>query len=67
MMIVCSMTRKNFPWHQIPLSKNVFVELEAGHAFDRAFFTAEEYTTNPDHPVDIGNSYYGKMMLRLLF
>lgn len=59
--------KKVFIGAKSPLSKNISAELEAGHAFDRAFFIDEEYTTNPDHPVDIGNAYYGKITLRFLF
>lgn len=59
--------KKIFVGVKSPLSKNIFAELEAGHAFDRAFFVAENYTTRPDNPVDIGNAYYGKIVLRLFF
>lgn len=59
--------KKLFVGIKSPLSKNVMAELEAGHAFDRAFFMAENYRNKPDNPVNIGNAYYGKVVLRLFF
>lgn len=58
--------KKIFLGVKSPLSKSVFAELEMGHAFDRAFFVDENYTTNPDTSVEIGNAYYGKVSLRFL-
>ncbi|WP_374079846.1 hypothetical protein [Bdellovibrio bacteriovorus] len=58
--------KKVFLGVKSPLSKSVFAELEMGHAFDRAFFVDENYTTNPDNPVEIGNAFYGKVSLRFL-
>jgi len=59
--------KKVFVGIKSPLSKNVFAELEAGHAFDRAFFIAENYTLDPDNPVEVGNAFYGKLTLRLFY
>ncbi|NUN07358.1 MAG: hypothetical protein HUU57_16560, partial [Bdellovibrio sp.] len=59
--------KKIFIGAKSPLSKSIFADLELGHAFDRAFFTAENYKTNPDNPVDIGNAYYGKLSLNFIF
>lgn len=50
-----------------PLSKSIFADLEAGHAFDRAVFSAENYKFNPENPVDIGNAYYAKITMRFIF
>lgn len=50
-----------------PLSKSIFAELEAGHSFDRAFFTAENYKFKPDNPLNIGNAYYAKITMRFIF
>nr|WP_295902724.1 hypothetical protein [uncultured Bdellovibrio sp.] len=58
--------KKVFLGIKSPLSKSVFAELEAGHAFDRAFFVDENYTTDPKNPVDIGNAFYGKVTLRFI-
>lgn len=58
--------KKIFIGIKSPLSKTVFAELETGHAFDRSFFIDKNYTTNPDHPVKIGNAIYGKVSLRFL-
>lgn len=59
--------KKMFVGIKSPLSKSIFAELEAGHAFDRSLFIAENYKINPDNPVDIGNAFYGKLSLRFLF
>lgn len=59
--------KKIFLGLKTPLSKNVFAEIEAGHAFDRSFFISENYTTNPEAPVDIGNAYYGKLSVKMFF
>lgn len=59
--------KKIFIGAKSPLSKSIFADLELGHAFDRAFFIAENYKTSPDNPVDIGNAYYGKLSLNFIF
>lgn len=59
--------KKIFIGAKSPLSKNIFAELEVGHAFDRTFFVAEEYAIDPENPFLIGNAYYGKVSLRLFF
>ncbi|MEN0059617.1 MAG: hypothetical protein AAGB31_12330 [Bdellovibrio sp.] len=59
--------KKIFVGIKSPLSQTVFAELELGHAFDRAFFIDENYTTNPDNPLELGNAYYAKLSLRARF
>jgi hypothetical protein len=59
--------KKIFIGAKSPLSKNVVADLELGHAFDRAFFEAEEYEIDPENPTAIANAYYGKVSLRLFF
>lgn len=50
-----------------PLSANITADLEVGHSFDRSLFAAENYTTSPDNPVDIGNAYYAKLGFRFFY
>lgn len=59
--------KKLFVGAKSPVSKNMQVELEAGHAFDRAFFEAEEYEIDPENPLTIGNAFYLKASMRYLF
>ncbi|WP_374028815.1 hypothetical protein [Bdellovibrio bacteriovorus] len=59
--------KKAFLGVKSPLSQFVMAELEFGHAFDRSFFIAENYTNKPDDPVEIGNAYYGKLTLSVAF
>lgn len=59
--------KKLFVGAKTPLSKNIFVEIETGHAFDRAFFEAEDYEIDPEQPISIANAFYGKLSLRYIF
>lgn len=59
--------KKLFVGIKSPLAPNVFTEFELGHSFDRSLFVAENYTTAPNNPVDIGNAYYGKLSIKLFY
>lgn len=50
-----------------PLSKTSFADLEIGHAFDRALFSAENYKLSPDNSVSIGNAFYAKISMRFMY
>lgn len=50
-----------------PISRHLLADLELGHAFDRAFFEAEDYEIDPENPTTFANAYYGKVSLRLYF
>lgn len=58
--------KKLFIGVRSPLSKTIFADFEAGHAFDRRFFIAENYEINPGNEVEIGNAYYAKLSLRFI-
>ncbi|WP_413574550.1 hypothetical protein ACLVWU_10000 [Bdellovibrio sp. HCB290] len=44
-----------------PLSKTFMFEAEAGYAFDRRYFSAENYEPNPSNAVGLGTSPYVKL------
>ncbi|WP_413584165.1 hypothetical protein [Bdellovibrio sp. HCB274] len=46
-----------------PLSKTFMVEAEAGYAFDRRYFSAENYEPNPRNAIGLGTSPYVKLNL----
>jgi hypothetical protein len=55
--------KKFFVGLKSPVSKELAVEIEMGHAFDRSFFVAENYEQNPSNPLEIGNAFYIKTVL----
>lgn len=59
--------KKIFVGFKSPLSKNILFEFEIGHAFDRALFVAENYSTHPDMPLNIGDAAYAKLALKLFY
>lgn len=59
--------KKLFLGVKSPLNKNILADFEVGHAFDRAFFQAEEYEIDPENPTTIANAFYAKLSLRLFF
>ncbi|MGZ3775174.1 MAG: hypothetical protein ACXVCY_15365 [Pseudobdellovibrionaceae bacterium] len=59
--------KKLFLGIKFPLSAHIFSEFEMGHSFDRALFIAENYTRNPNNPVNMGNAFYGKLSIKFLY
>lgn len=57
--------KKIFIGGKSPISKAVFADVEAGYAFDRRFFSAENYEINPANSVGLGSSAYVKVMLAI--
>lgn len=58
--------KKLFVGIKSPLSKEIFADFQIGHAFDRAFFQAENYEIDPENPTTLGNAYYAKLSLRIM-
>lgn len=59
--------KKLFLGIKSPLSRIVSVELETGYAFDRRFFSDENYQRDPSNAVLIENAPYAKLNLRFRF
>lgn len=59
--------KKFFIGLKSPITKEVAVEIEAGHAFDRAFFVAENYERDPSNPLEVGNAFYLRTVLTARF
>lgn len=59
--------KKFFVGLKSPISKEFAVELEAGHAFDRSFFIAENYERDPSDPLEVGNAFYIKTVVSARF
>jgi hypothetical protein len=59
--------KKFFLGLKSPISQEVAFEIEAGHAFDRSFFVAENYEQDPSNPLEIGNAFYIKTVLSARF
>lgn len=55
--------KKLFVGVKSPVNKNLFADLEAGYAFDRRFFAAEDYERDPANMIGLGSSVYVKLML----
>lgn len=59
--------KKLFLGIKSPLNKITFVELETGYAFDRRFFSDENYQRDPTNAVLVENAPYLKLNLRFRF
>jgi hypothetical protein len=59
--------RKLFVGVKSPLNKFFLGEFETGYAFDRSFFSAENYTLSPNNPTDLNSSWYGKFGITAAF
>ncbi len=59
--------KKAFVGFKSPVSKEISFDIEAGHAFDRSFFVAENYQRDPGNALEIGNVFYFKLGLNSKF
>lgn len=59
--------KKVFLGVKTPLNRITFVELETGYAFDRRFFSDENYQRDPKNAVLVENAPYAKLNLRFRF
>lgn len=58
--------KKVFIGIKAPLSQSYLAELDCGYAFDRRYFSAEEYKRSPDDPINLGTSPYLRFSITAL-
>lgn len=52
---------------RFPLQENLFIDCQAGFAFDRFFFEDEDYDDRDKNRIDVGDGFYGKITTGLSF
>lgn len=59
--------RKIFIGAKSPLAKGLMAEAELGYAFDRKFFSAENYSWRPEDATNIGSAPFARLQLKYIF